>query len=59
MSGHLQREIEKIKREILSLGAMVEDRFQKAILAVATEDLQLAQEIIDTDYQIDELEIEV
>ncbi|MFH2060567.1 MAG: phosphate signaling complex protein PhoU [Pseudomonadota bacterium] len=59
MPGHLQREIDKIKREILSLGAMVEDRFQKAILAVKTEDLELAQKIIDTDYQIDEQEIEV
>lgn len=59
MAGHLQKAIEKIKKEILSLGAMVEDRFQKAIFAVKTEDLELAQEIIDTDFQIDEREIEV
>ena len=59
MTGHLQREIEKIKKEILSLGAMVEDRFQKAIYAVKTGDLELAQKIIDTDFQIDEREIEV
>lgn len=59
MPGHLQRETDKIKREILSLGAMVEDRFQRAVLAVKTEDLELAQKIIDTDYQIDEREIEV
>ena len=59
MAGHLQREIEKIKKEILSLGAMVEDRFQKAIYAVKTEDLKLAKKIIDTDFQIDEQEIEV
>ena len=59
MSGHLQREIEKIKKEILSLGATVEDRMKQAIEAVKTEDLELAQRIIDTDYQIDEREIEV
>ncbi len=59
MPSHLQREIEKIKLEILSLGAMVEDRFQKAIQAVTTENLSLAQTVIDTDYQIDEREIEV
>lgn len=59
MTGHLQSSIEKIKKEILSLGAMVEDRFQKSIFAVKTEDLELAQKIIDTDYQIDEREIEV
>lgn len=59
MAGHMQRAIEKIKKEILSLGAMVEDRFQKAIYAVKTEDLKLAEKIINTDFQIDEREIEV
>jgi len=38
---------------------MVEDRFKKAIYAVKTEDLKLAQKIIDTDFEIDDLEIEV
>jgi phosphate transport system protein len=59
MAGHLQREIEKIKKEILSLGAMVEDRFKKAVYAIKTEDLELAQTIIDTDVEVDEREIEV
>ncbi len=59
MVAHLHREIEKIKKEILSLGAMVEDRFKKAIFAIKTEDLGLAQKIIDTDFEIDEKEIEV
>lgn len=59
MAGHLQREIEKIKKEILSLGAMVEDRFKKAVYAIKTEDLELAQTIIDTDIEVDEREIEV
>ncbi|OQY53096.1 MAG: phosphate transport system regulatory protein PhoU [Desulfobacteraceae bacterium 4572_89] len=59
MPGHLQRAIEKIKKEILSLGAMVEDRLQKAIYAIQSGDLKLAQKIIDTDFQIDEREIEV
>lgn len=59
MRGHLQREIEKIKKEILCLGAMVEDRFQKAIHAVKTSDQVLAQNIMDTDFEIDKIEIEV
>lgn len=59
MSGNLQREIEKIKKEILFLGAIVEDRLKKAIFAIKTEDLGLAQKIIDTDFEIDEKEIEV
>lgn len=59
MSGHLQRQIEKLKKEIVSLGAMVEDRFQKASFAIQTEDLKLSQKIIDTDFEIDEREIEI
>ncbi|CCK81407.1 MULTISPECIES: phosphate signaling complex protein PhoU [Desulfobacula] len=59
MASHLQKEIEKIKKEILSLGAMVEDRFKKAVYAIKTEDLKLAQTIIDTDFEVDEREIEV
>jgi phosphate transport system protein len=59
MAVHLQRQIENIKKEILSLGAMVEDRFKRAMFAIKTEDLKLAQEIIDTDVEVDEKEIEV
>ncbi len=59
MQGHLQKEIEKLKIQILSLGAMVEDRFQKAIYAVKTQDMELSRKIIKTDFEIDEREIEV
>jgi phosphate transport system protein len=59
MAGHIHKAIEKLKKEILSLGAMVEDRFQKAIYAIKMEDLDLAREIIRTDYRVDEREIEV
>jgi len=59
MAAHLQREMEKIKKQILSLGAMVEDRFQKAIYAIETRDIALAENIINTDFEIDEREIEV
>ncbi len=59
MGVHLLREMEKIKKEILCLGAMVEDRFQKAIHALRTGDQVLAQHIMDTDFEIDRREIEV
>lgn len=59
MAGHLQKEILNIKKEILSLGAMVEDRCKSVMAAIKQENLTLVQEIIDTDYQVDEREIEV
>lgn len=51
--------MDKIKTEILSLGALVEDRFRKSIHAVRTKDLELAQWVIDSDYEVDDREIEV
>jgi len=59
MTVRLQKAIDKIKKEILMLGAMVEDRFKKAVYAIKTEDLELAQQIMDTDFEVDEREIEV
>jgi phosphate transport system protein len=59
MPKRLQRELEKTKKSILSLGAMVEERIRMAIKAIETWDAGLAEEIIRRDYEIDELEIEV
>lgn len=59
MTTHLTRAMHQIKKEILSLGAMVEDRFKRAIYAIKTEDLEQAQDIIDTDFKVDEREVEV
>jgi len=59
MTTHLFKELEYIKRRLLELGAMTEDRLNKAIQAVCDYDKQLAQLIIDTDYEIDNLEVEI
>jgi len=59
MPKRLQRDIEKIKKMVLSLGAMVEERIRMSIKAIETWDAGLAEDIIRRDYEIDELEIEV
>jgi len=59
MTIHLDRAMLWIKKEILSLGAMVEDRFKRSVTAVQAEDLEQAQSIIDTDFKVDEREIEI
>ncbi len=59
MPKRLQKDIEKIKKMVLSLGAMVEERIHMAIKAIETWDAGLAEEIIRRDFEIDELEIEV
>ncbi|MEW6667814.1 MAG: phosphate signaling complex protein PhoU [Thermodesulfobacteriota bacterium] len=59
MPKRLQRELDKIKKRVLSLCAMVEERVHMAKKAVETWDADLAQEIIRKDYEIDEVEVEV
>jgi len=59
MPKRLQRELESIKKRILALGAMVEERVRMAIKAIENWDPDLAGQIMRLDYEIDELEIEV
>ncbi len=54
-----QREIDNVKKKFMVLGSMVEDRLQKTSLAIQTQDSDLLQEIIVSDWEIDEMEIEV
>ena len=53
------RELENIKKMILSLGAMAEERVRLAVAAVENKDAEAAQRVIKTDYEIDEMEVEV
>jgi phosphate transport system protein len=59
MAAHFQREIAKLKKKILGLGASVEENLHKAFVALRTGDLELAREVIRTDITIDEVEVEV
>ena len=56
---HFSRELEKIKKLILSLGAKVEEQVRMATQAVETHDAELAQKIIKSDYSVDEMEVEI
>jgi phosphate transport system protein len=53
------RELDNIKKKILSLGAMVEERVRLAVAAVENKDAEAAKRVIKTDYEIDEMEVEV
>ncbi len=59
MNTYLQKEIGKIKKEILALGALVEDRFKESAKAVKTNNAELARSIIEKDIEIDTREIEI
>ncbi|MBW1958117.1 MAG: phosphate signaling complex protein PhoU [Deltaproteobacteria bacterium] len=59
MPKHFHRELEKLKKRILSLGAMVEERVYMATKAIENRDSNLADKIIKSDYEIDEMEVDV
>ena len=59
MTKHFHRELEKLKKRILTLGAMVEERVYMAIKAIENNDSGLADKIIKSDYEIDEMEVDV
>jgi phosphate transport system protein len=59
MSAHFQREISKLKQQVLSLCSMVEGQVEKAVRAVQMRDDELAAEVERRDVEIDLREIEV
>ncbi|MEN6449198.1 MAG: phosphate signaling complex protein PhoU [Thermoguttaceae bacterium] len=59
MSVHLQREIEKVKKSILTLCAIVEDQVQIAVRAMLERDGELAASVERRDDDIDQREVEI
>lgn len=59
MTIHLQVELNKLKREILLLGGMVERTVQEAMDLLESLDPSAARNIIDGDRLIDEKEVEI
>jgi phosphate transport system protein len=59
MTKHFRRELENIKKRILTLSSLVEEKVQLATRAVENIDAEVAQRIIKTDYEVDEMEVEI
>jgi phosphate transport system protein len=56
---HLQREIDRLKRKILALGAVVEDNLRLAFQAIEQRDPAKARRVIAIDEVIDQSEVDV
>ncbi len=59
MKRHLERELDKLRKKILTLGAMVEGSIEKALLSLTRHDAKLAREVIESDHEIDHFEVEI
>jgi phosphate transport system protein len=59
MSVHLNREIERLKRKVLTMSAMVQDTISEAVRALYERDARLAEKVIESDTEIDHLELDI
>jgi phosphate transport system protein len=59
MKRHLERELDRLRKKILTLSAMVEGNIEKALLSLTRHEIKLAQEVIESDHEIDHFEVEI
>lgn len=59
MKRHLERELNKLRKKILALSAIVEGSIEKSLLSLTRHDARLAREVIESDHEIDQLEVEI
>ena len=59
MSKHLQRDIESLNHELLSISSMVEEMIDKATQAFTARRHQLADEVVNSDNIVDSQEVRV
>ena len=59
MQKHLQKDIDSLKNKILTMGSEVEDRVYKSSLALINRDERLVDRVIQSDSQIDKMEVDI
>ncbi|MCB9357777.1 MAG: phosphate signaling complex protein PhoU [Calditrichaeota bacterium] len=59
MPLHLRRDLDRLKRKILSFGAAVEESAQLAVAALRNFDAQLANRVVARDEQINQDEVDI
>src|SRR5665647_667846 len=56
---HFHREIDQLKKMILKLGVLVEDRLRRACTILETKNEAEAEKIMNSDWEVDDMEIRV
>jgi phosphate transport system protein len=59
MAQHLLRDLENLKKEVLTMGAMVEEAILKATTSLVNRRGELAEEVLSRDHEIDLKELAV
>ncbi len=59
MSVHLEKELSRLKNKLLQLSSMAEQNVQKSIRSLQDHDEILAHKVIESDKDMDQLEVEI
>ncbi len=59
MERHFAHELDELKKRLLAMGALVEERVQLAVQALVERRPALARQVIEADVEVNELQIEV
>ena len=59
MAEHLRREIESLKKKVITMSAVVEENVAKATRSIRERSIDLANEVIRADVNIDQMEVDI
>ena len=59
MSRHLQRDIERLRKNILMLGTLVEEATDKSIKAISRSDQKILEELFKGEDRINQMEVDI
>ena len=59
MSEHLKREIDNLKKELLTLCSVAEESLWQAVRSIKNRDVELAEKVIASDIETDQMEVKV
>jgi phosphate transport system protein len=59
MERHFEKELERLKTNIIRMGSIVEEAIQASIRSLLGSDPELSRKVIDNDHRVNTLEIEI
>lgn len=59
ISGQFNEELEQIRNDVLKMGGLVEQQLTNALVAVSNSDRNLARRVIETDYLVNRMEVQI
>lgn len=59
ISSSFNEEIEEVRNHVMAMGGLLEQQLNSALQAIADADMELAQQVIDTDLKVNDWELQI